>query len=217
MRKIVSIFTLALVAASMIACTQNHDKTIANLKAAIDGETTASVKYAAFAEQAAKDSLYAVEALFKATSAAEAIHISNHQAVLAQLGVTDYIPTVAEFEVKTTAENLLCATEGEVYEFTEMYPAFLIDAEAENVQGAIVSFNYALDSEKKHAEIYKSVSALLSTPEAIVVAYHICPKCGNAYGDTVSEICELCQTGMDKFVTFTAAIPAPAAEEVPVK
>lgn len=218
MRKISSILILALAAVSMIACTPKHDKTIANLKAAIDGEATASAKYAAFAEQAAADSLFAVAALFNATSAAEAIHIKNHQAVLVGLGVADYVPTVGEFEVKTTAENLAAAAEGESYEFTEMYPAFIGDAEAENVQEAIVSLNYAQDAEKNHAVIYNSVLAGLATPEALSMVYYVCPKCGNAYAGTAAEACELCQTGSVDFLAFQVAVPAaPAAEEVPVK
>lgn len=208
MKKTFSFLTLALAVISMVACTSSHDKTIANLKAAIDGETGAKTKYAAFAAQAAAENLYAVEALFKATSQAEDLHIKNHQAVLATLGVTDYQPTVGAFEVKTTAENLLSGIEGETYEFTEMYPAFIKDAETEKVQGAIVSFNYAQDAEKKHAEIYNDVAAKLSTPEVLATTYYICPKCGNAYTGTAAETCELCQTGSADFLVFAAAIPA---------
>lgn len=214
MKKIITFLTLALAVVSMVACTPSHDKTIANLKAAIDGESTATVKYAAFARQAAKDSLYAVEALFLATSQAENIHITNHQVVLATLGVTDYVPTVAAFDVKTTAENLQTAIEGETYEFTEMYPVFIQDAEAEKVQGALVSFNYAQDAEKKHAEIYSDAAAKLATPEMLSVVYYLCPKCGNLYTDTASESCELCQTGSADFITFEANIPVVMTEVV---
>lgn len=214
MRKTFSLLALALALVSMVACTPSHDKTITNLKAAIDGESTASAKYAAFAQQATTDSLYAVEALFKATSQAEQIHIKNHQAVLAMLGVTDYQPTIGAFEVKTTAENLQAASAGETYEFTEMYPAFIQDAELEKVQGAVVSFNYAQDAEKKHAEIYNDVAANLATPEVLSVVYYICPKCGNAYAGTASEACELCQTGSADFLVFEATIPVVAMTEV---
>lgn len=217
MRKFLSFFTLALAIVSMVACTPSHDKTIANLKAAIDGESTASAKYAAFAEQAAKDSLFAVEALFKATSQAEAIHINNHQAVLVSLGVVDYQPTTGAFDVLSTAENLQSGIEGESYEFTEMYPAFLKDAESEKVQGAIVSLNYAQDAEKKHAEIYADVVTKLATPEVLATTYYVCPKCGNAYVGVASESCELCQTGAADFLVFEANMPAAPVVEVAAK
>lgn len=211
MKKAFSILSAVVLLASFAACTPSHDKTIANLKAAIDGETMASTKYAAFAQQAAADSLYAVEALFKATSKAEAIHIQNHQAVLATLGVTDYQANTSEFEVKTTAENLLSAIDGEVYESTVMYPTFLHDAEAEKVQGALVSFNFAQDAEKKHASIYREVLSKLSTPQLLETSYYVCPKCGNLYAGTADASCDLCQVGDDSFIVFQAQILVPAA------
>lgn len=204
MKKFSSYLLLAIAAIGMVACTPSHDKTIANLKAAIDGESEASAKYAAFAEQAAKDSLFAIEALFKATSQAEAIHVKNHQAVLATLGVTDYSSTVKPFDVKSTAENLQTAIDGETYEFTTMYPNFIKDAETEKVQGALVSYNYAQDAEKGHAKIYADVLAQIATPEALASIYYLCPKCGNTYANTPSESCELCQTGEGDFIVFKA-------------
>lgn len=216
MKKIYSYFFIAAAAIAMVACTPSHDKTVANLKAAIDGESTASAKYAAFAEQAANDSLFAIEALFKATSQAEAIHVNNHQAVLATLGVTDYQGTVEPFEVKSTAENLQTAIDGETYEFTTMYPTFIQDAEKEKVQGAIVSYNYAQDAEKGHARIYAEELAKIATPDALVKVYYLCPKCGNTYAGTASELCELCQTPSSAFIVSEAIVPA-APLETPAK
>lgn len=215
MKKTFSILSMIVLLASFAACTPKHDKTIANLKSAIDGEAMASAKYAAFADQAAKDSLYAVEALFRATSKAEAIHIQNHQAVLATLGVMDYQPNLTAFDVKSTAENLQSAIDGEVYESVTMYPTFLQDAEAEKVQGALVSFTYAQEAEKEHALVYRDVLSKLATPELLETTYSICPKCGNLYAGTASEICELCQTGAEKFLEFNAQVPAAAVNEAP--
>lgn len=195
-----SYLLIAAAVVGMVACTPAHDKTVANLKAAINGESTASAKYAAYAEQAAKDSLFAIEALFKATSQAEAIHVQNHQAVLVTLGVTDYEPIVEQFEVKSTAQNLQTAIDGETYEFTTMYPQFIKDAETEAVQNAIVSFNYAQDSEKGHAKIYADELTKITTPNTLVNIFYVCPKCGNTYAGTPSELCELCQTSANSFI-----------------
>lgn len=208
MRKITFFTMLAAVMLAMVSCTQKHDKTIADLKAAIDGESTASAKYAAFAEQAAKDSLFAIEALFKSTSQAEAIHIKNHQAALAVLGVTDYEGKVEPFDVKSTAENLQAGIDGETYEFSNMYPGFIKDAEAENSKEAIVSFNYAQDAEKDHAKIYADALAKIATPDALASVYYICPKCGNVFVGTSAKICDLCQTSSENFIEIKASIPA---------
>lgn len=206
MKKFSSYLLLAVATAMIVACTPSHDKTVANLKAAINGESTASAKYAAFAEQAGKDSLFAIQALFNATSKAEAIHIANHQAVLVTLGVTDYVGTVDSFEVKSTAENLQAAIDGETYEFTTMYPNFIKDAETEKVQGALVSFNYAQDAEKGHAKIYADALTSIGNPTALASIYFVCPKCGNTYANTPSEVCELCQTSATDFIVFKAAM-----------
>ncbi len=214
MKKITFYLIMAVAMVGMVSCAQKHDKTIVDLKAAIDGESTASAKYAAFAEQAAKDSLYTIEALFKATSEAEAIHIKNHQAALAELGVTDYTGNVEAFEVKTTAENLQAAIDGETYEFETMYPGFIQDATDEKSQSAIISFNYAQDAEKKHAQIYADALATIATPEALATTYFLCPKCGNVYVTTAAEACELCQTPEDQFIVFNAVVPTPAEEDV---
>lgn len=216
MKKICFYLVMAAAMVGMVSCAPKHDLTIANLKAAINGEATASAKYAAFAEQAAKDSLYSVEALFKAASQAEAIHIKNHQAALAELGVTDFTDSIGTFEVKSTAENLQAAIDGETYEFENMYPGFIKDADKEKVQNAVVSFNYAQDAEKKHAQLYQDALAGIQAPDSMATTYYLCPKCGNIYATTAAEACELCQTPADQFVVFTATVPA-AAEAAPAE
>src|SRR5659263_152982 len=96
-------------------------KTIENLKAGIIGETTASNKYLAFAEKAKTEGLDTIAKLFVAASQAEAIHAANHTKVLESLGIKMEAFT-PEFVVKTTAENLQAAIDGETYEETTMYP-----------------------------------------------------------------------------------------------
>ena len=176
-------------------------KTIENLKAGIKGETTASAKYAAFAQKATEEGNANVAKLFLAASKAESIHAANHRKVLEGLGekMEDFTP---EFEVKTTAENLQAAIEGETYESTTMYPQFLVDAKAEKVEKATKSFTWAFDTEKKHQQFYtKALEALnANTQNTISMEYAVCPVCGNTYDKaTVEEKCAFCQTGKDKF------------------
>ncbi len=177
-------------------------KTIENLKAGIKGETTASAKYAAFAQKATEEGNANIAKLFLAASKAESIHAANHKKVLEGLGekMEDFTP---EFEVKTTSENLQAAIEGETYESTTMYPQFLVDAKAEKVEKAEKSFNWAFDTEKKHQEFYtKALRALNSMAEnTLPVDYAICPVCGNTYDKTrLDQKCAFCQTGNDKFL-----------------
>jgi rubrerythrin len=176
-------------------------KTIENLKAGIKGETTASAKYAAFAQKATEEGNANIAKLFLAASKAESIHAANHRKVLEGLGekMEDFTP---EFEVKTTAENLQAAIEGESYESTTMYPQFLADSKAEKVEKATKSFTWAFDTEKKHQQFYtKALEALnANTQNTLAMEYAVCPVCGNTYDKaTVEEKCAFCQTGKDKF------------------
>jgi rubrerythrin len=177
-------------------------KTIQNLKDGIKGETTASAKYAAFAEKAREEGNDTIAKLFDAASKAESIHADNHKKVLEGLGekMEEFTP---EFEVKTTAENLQEAIDGETYEATTMYPQFIADAKAEKVEKAVKSFTWAIDTEKKHQQFYaKSLQALNASAEnTLAFEFFVCPVCGNTYDKaTVEEKCAFCQTNKEKFI-----------------
>ena len=185
----------------LVSCAQKPVKTIENLKEGIKGETTASAKYAAFAEKAREEGNDTVAIFFDAASKGEAIHAANHTKVLEKLGekLEAFTP---QFEVKTTVENLQAAIDGENYEETVMYPGFIKDAEAEKVPDAIKSFTWAMDTEKKHEIFYKEALAALQTgnESTLPAGYEVCPVCGNTYAEgNVDEKCAFCQTPRDKF------------------
>lgn len=196
-------FTLAL--GLIISCTTKPVKTIENLKAAYNGESTASAKYAAFAEKAKAEGFDTVAVMFQATSKAEAIHANNHLKVLEKLGVKLAGPEVGAFNVLTTAENIADALKGESYELETMYPGFIAEAEKEKCADAVKSFTWALDTEKKHAAFYKvSLAALNATGEKSLAAnWFVCPVCGNTYdAATVAAACDFCMTPKEKFIIF---------------
>lgn len=200
MKRLFSILTIVACAFAMISCSQSKDQTIANLKSAINGEATASAKYAAFAERASQDSLPAIAALFKATAEAESIHVKNHQAVLAELGINDYSPVVDEFEVDSTAANLNAAIKCESEEADNIYPNYITAAEKEKVQNAILSFINSKDAEKEHAELYSTALKAIATPDSIATIYYVCPKCGNIYAGRAPETCKFCQAQSSSFI-----------------
>lgn len=185
------------------ACNQPKPvKTTENLKAGIKGETTASAKYAAFAQKAREEGNTNIAKLFDAASKSESIHAANHRKVLDGMKGTieDFKP---EFEVKSTAENLQAAIDGETYEVQKMYPAFITDAKEEKGQKAQKSFTWAIDTEKKHAQFYSTaLKALQNTDDKSLPAqYAVCPVCGNTYdAGTVDAKCSFCMTGKEKFV-----------------
>ena len=204
MKKLLLICLALVFSAANQSIASGAEKTIANLKAAFKGESTASAKYAAFAVQAKKEGLLQIASMFEATSKAEQIHASNHQTVLEKLGQkTD--PVKPEFTLKTTKENLQDAISGETYEMTTMYPGFIATAKDEDVVNASKSFRWAMDAEKKHQAMYQNALNALNANKAdtLPTVFWVCPKCGNTYDVKKPEAsCSFCSTKSDKFIKF---------------
>lgn len=180
-------------------------KTPEELKIAFNGESSASAKYAAFSEAAKKENLPEIARLFSATSRAESYHAANHKKVMEFLGARVDAPVIEPFAIKSTTENLAEAIRGETYEFSTMYPLFLKTAEAEDISEAIVTYRYALESEKKHAVLYKSALEALNSRKAgpIPSTWYVCPTCGNVYSQSdVKLSCEFCGTLKPRFIVF---------------
>jgi len=209
MRKILTFLAASLCAITIMfsGCSSpKPEKTIENLKAAITGESNASARYAAFATRAIEEGYDTIAKMFLATSKAESIHAANHLAVLIKLGEIDFSPKFDTIKLLTTQENIQAAIDGESYEFTTMYPEFIKIATDEKVEGAVTSFSWANDTEKKHKEFYqKAIDTIKATSKetGLPFVWAVCPKCGNTFSDgTIEENCSFCMTPKDKFLPF---------------
>jgi len=200
-KKIVCFILMCVIGIAVYAGTE---KTIENLKAGFKGESTASAKYAAYADQARKEGFIPIAIMFEATSKAEAVHALNHKAVIEKLGgKTD--PVTPQFAVKTTKENLEDAIKGENYEMTTMYPGFIATAKEENANDAIKSFRWAMETEKKHSIFYNNALSALSKNDlkTLTKIYWVCPKCGNTFDQAKPDKkCPFCYTSSDKYIKF---------------
>jgi rubrerythrin len=147
-----------------------------NLAAAFAGESQANRKYLAFAKQADAEGHSHAAKLFRAAAEAETIHAHAHLKVL---GI-----------VKSTAENLKSAIEGETYEFEQMYPGFITTAETDANKAAVRTFTLANDAEKVHAELYQK--ALDSLDKNEVVDIFLCTVCGHLSEGSAPEKCPIC-------------------------
>lgn len=153
-------------------------KTTDNLKTAFAGESQAYHKYKAFSKKAEEEGHHNAARLFKAAAKAEKIHALSH---LNNLGM-----------IKSTAENLQAAVEGETFEFTQMYPDFINEAKAENNNGAVRAFHFANEAEKVHAKLYQdALNNLNDTTEKV---YYLCPVCGFIEEGDQVEKCPICGT-----------------------
>jgi rubrerythrin len=189
----------------LVSCGQKPVKTIENLKAAYNGESTASAKYAAFAEKAKAEGLDTIAVMFLATSKAEAVHADNHKKVLVKLGIKVEGPQIGAFEVLSTAENIADAKKGETHEIDSMYPDFITTAEEEKCADAVKSFTWAIDTEKKHQAFYETALNTLNSggEKTLPFNWYVCPVCGNTY-DAASMVpeCDFCMTPKDRFFSF---------------
>jgi rubrerythrin len=160
--------------------------TLKNLKEAFAGESQANQKYRAFARQAEKDGFTNIARLFRMTAEAERIHAEGHLKAMEGIG--------------TTAENLQAAIDGETYEFTQMYPPMVEQAEAE-AHKAKRMFGYAVEAEKVHAKLYaKALEAARQGKDLEGVEFYLCPVCGYIEFGKPTEACPICGTKPEKFV-----------------
>ena len=151
------------------------------LKSAFAGESQANRKYLAFSKKAEQEGFPGVARLFHAAAAAETVHAQNHLRVLKG--------------VKSTAENLKEAIEGESYEFTTMYPEFIEYAKADGDKGAERSFIYANDVEKIHHELYKKALELVENGKDFEnKPMYVCSVCGYTHEGDPPDTCPVCNS-----------------------
>jgi rubrerythrin len=173
-------------------------KTLDNLQAAFNGESNANAKYLEFAKKADLEGYAGVAALFRAAAKAEQFHARNHGDVIKKMGAEPK----AEIKlpaIKTTAENLKVAIEGETYERDKMYPGFIAEAKTAGEKDAVRSFNFAVTAEGQHAKFYTDAAANLQTWKA-AKKFMVCPICGNTVTTVDFAKCPVCFTPGDKFV-----------------
>jgi rubrerythrin len=157
-----------------------------NLQNAFAGESQANRKYLAFATRAEKDGYPQIAKLFRAAAEAETVHAHAHLRVMKG--------------VKETADNLKAAIAGEAYEFQEMYPKFIEEAEAEGNQGAVVSFKNAMAVEEIHNQLYEqALSALEDGNDLPETSIHVCGICGNTVRGEAPDRCPICNAPKARF------------------
>jgi len=160
-----------------------------NLKNALAGESQAHVKYLAFADAAEKEKLSNVARLFRANSFAEQVHAINHLRALGGIG--------------KTGENLQAAMDGENFEVSEMYPAYLLVAENQGEKAAVMWFNAAMAAERVHAGLYKRAKEAVDGGKDLdFFPVHVCSVCGFTVEGDAPDKCPVCGAPKEKFVKF---------------
>ena len=160
-------------------------KTEKNLMEAFAGESQARNKYTYFASKAKKEGYEQIAAIFLETAENEKEH--------AKL----WFKYLEGGSIKTTAENLKAAAEGENYEWTDMYENMAKEADEEGFAEIAAKFRMVAAIEKHHEERYLK---LLENVEKNTVfsketGIHIwkCRNCGHIMvSEKAPELCPVC-------------------------
>ncbi len=150
-----------------------------NLESAFAGESQANRKYLFFADKADEEGNKRIARLFRAAADAETVHARNHLRVMQG--------------IKSTKENLIAAIGGENHEFTEMYPAFIKQAQTEGEKKAVDSFDLANKVEQIHHRLYQDALDRLERGKAMELKpFYVCQYCGNTVEGEAPEKCPVC-------------------------
>lgn len=154
-----------------------------NLWEAFAGESQANRKYLAFAAKAEREGYKQVAKLFRAAAQAETVHAHAHLRALKA--------------INDTAANLKEAIAGETHEFKNMYPAMIAAAREESHKAAEMSFSYANEVEKIHADLYRK--ALEDMENLEETDYHVCMVCGYTCEGEPPDTCPVCNANRRAF------------------
>ena len=150
-----------------------------NLELAFAGESQANRKYLFFADKADEEGHKRIARLFRAAADAETVHARNHLRVMQG--------------IKSTKENLIAAIGGENHEFTEMYPAFIKQAQTEGEKKAVDSFDLANKVEQIHHRLYQDALDRLEKSKTMELKpFCVCQYCGNTVEGEAPEKCPVC-------------------------
>jgi rubrerythrin len=194
MKRTFVLFILALSLALSVLALPNPSgmkKTIDNLQAAFNGESNAQARYLAFAVKAEAEGYGPAASLFRAAARAEQVHFEHHAAVIKAMGGTPKAEIEAPV-VKSTKENLQASLQGETYEYTKMYPGFMVIAETEQVKDAVTSFQRASEAEAVHAKLYAGVLKNIESWKGAARTFYVCPTCGNVLDARPASFCPIC-------------------------
>ncbi|MEW7975903.1 MAG: rubrerythrin family protein [Candidatus Sedimenticola endophacoides] len=124
---------------------QSISATVKNLESAFAGESMANRKYLYFARRCRELGADDMAEVFEETARQETAHAFGHLELL-------YPPQTLSVE-----KMLQMAIEGEVYEYTEMYPAFRHTALEEQHQAAVEEMDEQIAESREHAETFSRV------------------------------------------------------------
>ena len=175
------------------------------LRSAYGGESMAHMRYLVWADHAEKNGFPQIARLYRAIAHAERVHAGNHFTVLKNETGGHKVDAGGEFGLKSVAENLVWAIEGERGEVEQMYPVYLNAAEYQGEKDAVRSFHYALEAEKIHVRMFEDAHDHALKKEDMPIEgekVYICPICGFTHIGEHEDPCPVCKAKSSLFVAF---------------
>lgn len=174
-----------------------------NLRSAFGGESMAHMRYRIWGDIAEKDGYPNVKRLFLATSDAEQVHATLHFNALKDVHGDFPVTSMAGFGISSTSDNLEGAKGGEIFESTQMYPAYIAVAEMQEEKEAVRAMRFATAAEKVHAERYQEAKDCVDAGKDLdAEKILMCPVCGFITFDESVEECPICHAKSSKFVAY---------------
>lgn len=177
--------------------------TQSNLRSAFGGESQARTRYNIWGDVAEKEGFPKVAKLFHATSDAEKIHATLHFRALKDISGDFDVTSGAGFGIGDTSSNLAGAIGGEVFEYTQMYPAYIAVAEMQGEKTAVQAMRYAIEAEKIHAELYGKAKEMVDQKKDLDVEnVYLCPVCGFVSLTGEEANCPICNAKRELFIKY---------------
>ncbi|CEJ74275.1 rubrerythrin [[Clostridium] sordellii] len=160
-----------------------NSKTAKNLMEAFEGESKAMTKYNFYAEQAKKEGYNKIAKFFEETANNERAHAKIWFKLLNN-------------GIKSTLNNLNEASEGENFEWTDMYYRFAKEAQEEGFDDIAYLFKSIGKIEKQHEERYLELISHIEENTVFKKDEDIkwrCMNCGHIHqGKKALAICPVC-------------------------
>ena len=170
-------------------------KTEMNLLKSFAGECQARTRYDFFSSRAKKEELEMIASIFQETALNEKEHAKRFFNFL-EGGAVEITAGYPAGKIGNTLENLRAAAEGEMEEYTQLYPAFAKIAEEEGFKEVAAAFRLIAKVEKAHAERYSRLYENLEKGKVFERDETVTWKCRNCgylhEGKKAPETCPAC-------------------------
>jgi rubrerythrin len=171
-------------------------RTEQNLLKAFAGESQARNRYTFFASAAKKEGFEQISALFLETAENEKEHAKVFFKYL-EGGPTEITATYPAGKIGTTAENLLASADGELEEWSLLYPEFSRIAAEEGFADVAESFKQIAEVEAHHEARYRKLLDNVNGYKVFRkggVVFWKCRNCGYVYEGAEAPLeCPACK------------------------